>query len=264
MTKRAKHAAITAIVLAAGFSSRMGALKPLLDIGGKPALIRLLDSIAEAGIGRVCVVTGHGRAAIEAALRESFGDMRGASPEILHNADFEEGMFRSVQTGISYARQGGFAGALLFPADVPLVSPKTILAVCAAAGPEARPASAATACARPASASPSVAEPPAADTPASPPAAPPAAPVHFVLPRYRGANGHPLFVPAANFEAILRHAGEGGLKAVRDRHALLRVETDDEGCVLDMDTPEDYVRMQALWHVAFGQLARERGLLGPR
>jgi CTP:molybdopterin cytidylyltransferase MocA len=73
-----------------------------------------------------------------------------------------------------------------------------------------------------------------------------------VLPRGRGATGHPLLVPAAHFEDILLYAGEGGLKAVRDRHAssLLRVETDDRGCVMDMDTPEDYGRVQAVFAAA--------------
>ncbi|MDR3294649.1 MAG: NTP transferase domain-containing protein, partial [Clostridiales Family XIII bacterium] len=50
-----------AVILAAGYSSRMGGFKPLLKIGGMPALEIQLRMLRSAGIGDVVVVTGHAR-----------------------------------------------------------------------------------------------------------------------------------------------------------------------------------------------------------
>ena len=50
-----------AVILAAGYSSRMKAFKPLLDIGGKTALERLVYELKQAGVRPIIVVTGHCR-----------------------------------------------------------------------------------------------------------------------------------------------------------------------------------------------------------
>ena len=49
-----------AIVPAAGLGSRMGADKALLDLGGKLAVVRLVEQIQAAGIPRVIIVRRHG------------------------------------------------------------------------------------------------------------------------------------------------------------------------------------------------------------
>ena len=187
-----------AIVIAAGLSSRMGEFKPLLDIGGKPALLRLLSAISSAGLSRITVVTGHGHEAIETALADN-GD---GSVCLLYNKDYKRGMFSSIQAGIRTATEAD--AALLFPVDVPLVAAETIQVLIAVweKGDLSR----------------------------------------FAVPFFEGKNGHPLLVPRAYFDAILDYTGEGGLKEIRNRHIaeMLRYETDDKGCVLDMDTPEDY------------------------
>jgi choline kinase len=56
--------ALRAIVLAAGFGSRLGAQaahrhKCLTPVGGHPILARTLDTLAAAGVGRVTLVVGH-------------------------------------------------------------------------------------------------------------------------------------------------------------------------------------------------------------
>ena len=190
----------------------MGGFKPLLDIGGKPALIRLLNSISSAGLSRITVVTGHGREKIEAAL-ETKGDepsvllsptlrTEGSSPFVLYNENYESGMFSSIQAGIKKAT--GTDAALLFPVDVPLVAADTIKDLIAAW--EKSDIS------------------------------------RFAVPFFEGKNGHPLLIPGAYYSAILEYTGDGGLKEIRNRHIaeMIRYETDDMGCVLDMDTPEDY------------------------
>lgn len=68
----------TAVVLAAGRGTRMGALtahspKPLLAVGGEPMILRVLRGMARAGVRHAVVVTGYLGDQIEAAL----GDGRG-------------------------------------------------------------------------------------------------------------------------------------------------------------------------------------------
>ena len=46
-------------MLAAGFSSRMGGLKPLLPLGSGTAVERVVASLREAGVHDIVVVTGH-------------------------------------------------------------------------------------------------------------------------------------------------------------------------------------------------------------
>lgn len=50
---------ISSIILAAGMSTRMGQLKPLLDWGGKPLLAYEIEQLKEAGVGEVVVVLGY-------------------------------------------------------------------------------------------------------------------------------------------------------------------------------------------------------------
>lgn len=53
-----------AVLLAAGRGTRLGAItehypKPLLDVGGRPIIARILDGLVAAGIAEVRIVTGH-------------------------------------------------------------------------------------------------------------------------------------------------------------------------------------------------------------
>jgi dTDP-glucose pyrophosphorylase len=63
----------TAVVLAAGRGTRMGALtaatpKPLLPVAGRPIIEHVLSGFAGAGVRRAVIVTGYLGAAVEAAL----------------------------------------------------------------------------------------------------------------------------------------------------------------------------------------------------
>ncbi len=68
----------------------------------------------------------------------------------------------------------------------------------------------------------------------------------LAVPVYRGKRGHPLAIAPALLPEIPSLDPLIGLKQLRDRHAaeLLEVAVDDPGVVQDVDTPEDYERLE--------------------
>ena len=57
--KEKRQSSFAAIILAAGYSSRMKSFKPLLPIGELTAVERLMSSVRAAGIDDIIVVTGY-------------------------------------------------------------------------------------------------------------------------------------------------------------------------------------------------------------
>ncbi len=109
---------IAAIVLAAGFSSRMGVFKPLLAFGERTVTGHVVAVLREAGVRHIHVVTG-----CQAELLALELAALGATP--VHNAKFAEGMFTSVQAGVA-SLPAGIEGFLLLPVDVPLIRASTV------------------------------------------------------------------------------------------------------------------------------------------
>ncbi|MGB6067846.1 MAG: DVU_1551 family NTP transferase [Desulfomonilaceae bacterium] len=109
---------ISAIILAAGYSRRMGALKPILKLGGKTNLERSVRLFQDLGIEDVVVVVGH-------AANQTIPVVHGCRARAVMNKQFERGMFSSIQAGVEALRPDCEAFFLL-PADIPLVRPQTI------------------------------------------------------------------------------------------------------------------------------------------
>ena len=109
---------ITAIILAAGYSSRMGVFKPLLDLGGRPVITRIVETFRQAGIDEVIVVAGYRKELIIPVIE-------GAGARAAVNERYEEGMFSSVIAGMS-AMEHGPQAFIVLPADIPLVRAATI------------------------------------------------------------------------------------------------------------------------------------------
>ncbi|MDR0862855.1 MAG: NTP transferase domain-containing protein [Oscillospiraceae bacterium] len=82
-----------AVILAAGLSSRMGALKPVLPVGGERAVERAQRILREAGVSNIVMVTGHRRAEVER--------FAAAGTAVAYNAEYASGMFSSVRTGVA-------------------------------------------------------------------------------------------------------------------------------------------------------------------
>jgi molybdenum cofactor cytidylyltransferase len=186
---------LAALILAAGYSSRMGRFKALLPMGGTSTIERIVTTFRQAGISRVGTIIGHEATQLEPLLHR-------LDVAAIHNPNYSSGMYSSVQAGLA-ALPANVEACFLLPVDIPLV----------------RPASIATLAARYAKERPAV-----------------------VYPLFSGQRGHPPLIARSLFGEILAGDGEGGLRALLQRHqsSAAEVEVIDEGILLDMDTPEDY------------------------
>jgi len=118
-------AAVAAIVLAAGYSSRMGAFKPLLPFGERTLIGHVATNLRAAGLRRIHVVSGFQAEALAPELAR-LGVAR------VHNPDYDKGMFSSVQQGVA-SLPAEVEAFLLAPVDMPLIRPATIARVLRAA-----------------------------------------------------------------------------------------------------------------------------------
>lgn len=126
--------------------------------------------------------------------------------EFVYNQNFEHGdMMQSVQLGLAQALS--FDGAVVVPGDMPMISGRTyetLFAWFEAAAPLA------------------------------------------VIPVKEGRRIHPPVISRECFPYLLKFRGNGGLRRALlkflESTVLVTVE-DDPGCMLDTDTPQDYVRL---------------------
>ncbi len=109
---------IAAVVLAAGYSSRMGSFKPLLDLGGRPVVCHVVESLRSAGIPDIRAVVGYRMDALLPVLQ-------GLGVSIVINERYADGMFSSVLAALK-SPGTGVKALLLLPADIPLVRPQTL------------------------------------------------------------------------------------------------------------------------------------------
>ena len=84
---------ISAVLLAAGESLRMGDFKQLLDFQGKTFVACCADNLLGSRADEVIVVTGHREADVRSALA-------GRPVRFAHNEDYRSGMSSSVKRGI--------------------------------------------------------------------------------------------------------------------------------------------------------------------
>jgi molybdenum cofactor cytidylyltransferase len=203
---------LAAIILAAGDSTRMGQPKALLpDPEGRPFVARLVRTFAAAGIRDVIVVTGALHGAIADALA---ADRPPIAPLLVNNPQPALGQVSSLWMGLDAAEKlalpkphsgegRGVEGVLVTLVDIPLVRVSTVRKLIDAWTAGRAP---------------------------------------IVRPAIGERHGHPVLFDGSVFDA-LRHAPiTEGAKAVVHANAdrLVNVQVDDEGCLLDVDTPADY------------------------
>lgn len=108
---------ICALVLAAGYSSRMGCFKPLMKIGDKTPLEHIIWSFNNAGISDIRVIAGY-------KYNEIVDFLLHMDVEVIVNTSFIDGMFSSVKKGVSsICDEEAF---FILPVDTPLIKPNTI------------------------------------------------------------------------------------------------------------------------------------------
>ena len=108
---------IGAIILAAGYSSRMGGFKPLMQLGGRSLLGHCVSLLYQTGIQPIVVVTGY-------RAQEVADEAGRHGLPCTHNPDYDLGMFSSVRAGV--CRISHVDGFLMLPVDIPLIRPATV------------------------------------------------------------------------------------------------------------------------------------------
>jgi molybdenum cofactor cytidylyltransferase len=109
---------LSAIVLAAGMSTRMGQNKLLLDFKDKPLIAHAVDTLLASEIDEVVVVLGNEADKVQEKLR-------GRPVRLVENPDFRDGLSTSVQAGVNaVSRQAD--GIMVYLADLPLLEPADV------------------------------------------------------------------------------------------------------------------------------------------
>lgn len=217
------------VILCAGASSRLGEPKALASIGGRAVLDWMLTRALHAfpGAAAPIVVTGAHHAEIGAFLME--GAARPSNPlpsEIARNADWSKGRTAGLQL---VARMCRGTDLLIWPADVPLVSARTLRTLVHEWGRIGEPSQGWLA--------PEVGRS-----------------FHAADGSTTGAEsserterrfGHPILLGARLLECVHELAPDGPLRQLREQAAPLAAVTVDDLAVLDdLDTPKDLERLR--------------------
>jgi molybdenum cofactor cytidylyltransferase len=118
---------ISAILLAAGLSSRMGQPKMLLPWGTTTVLGQVVTTFAAAGMDEIIVVTGATREPIENMVTEL---AKRYPVQAVFNPEFEHGeMLSSIQAGLA-ALDSQTQAALIGLGDQPQVQQETVRKIC--------------------------------------------------------------------------------------------------------------------------------------
>lgn len=118
--------AVAAVILAAGFSSRMGAFKPLLQLGNSTMIEKVVDTVLQVA-ERVLVVVGF--------QKERIMGLRNWEPQVVFvvNENYPKGMFSSVKAGVAQVKEARFFIALADQPHIPIVVYRQLLAAASAA-----------------------------------------------------------------------------------------------------------------------------------
>lgn len=201
---------ISAIILAAGESKRMGQPKMTLKWGDTTVLGHVISVFAHAGIEDILVVTGSAREEIEKVVIEG---KKNYPVRSVFNENFaQREMLSSIQCGLRALTplpsqwEGGTA-ALIGLGDQPQVRERSVRMVCETFRQTGSP---------------------------------------IVVPSYQMRRGHPWLVDKKLWEEILEmNAPQTPRDFLNGYSSEIRyVEVDDAGILADLDTPEQYQASQ--------------------
>lgn len=109
---------ISAILLAAGESRRMGRFKQLLELGEGTFVEHCVENLLASRVDEIVVVTGHRESEVRAALKR-------APVRFAHNAGYRSGMSSSIKCGVQAVSERAKA-CLISLVDQPRIDSHTI------------------------------------------------------------------------------------------------------------------------------------------
>lgn len=199
---------ISAIILAAGASRRMGQPKLLLPWGGITVLEQVVSAFARAGIQDIRIVTGAERARIEEAVRHFAARY---PVKTIHNEAYADGeMLSSLQCGLRALQTADSPDPQLVPlaaliglGDQPQVEERTVHLVRDAYHETGIP---------------------------------------LIVPSFKMRRGHPWLVARPLWTEVLNLPGSQSPRDFLNAHAdqIHYVASDSPSILADLDTPEDY------------------------
>jgi molybdenum cofactor cytidylyltransferase len=193
---------VSAVILAAGTSTRMGRAKQLLPLGGTTVLACTIDNVRSAGLDQIVLVLGAEAEAIRRQLPQSL--LEGL--KVVVNQAYAQGMASSLREGLS-ALHPQTSAAFIILGDQPFIRPQTLHEIIA--GYHRSEA-------------------------------------QIVIPSYQGERGNPVLLSRSVFSEVMALDGDTGCRAIFANHldAILKVEVEDPGILLDIDNQEDYDRLR--------------------
>jgi molybdenum cofactor cytidylyltransferase len=203
---------VSAVVLAAGMSTRMGQNKLLLNFRDKPLIVHAVDTLLASDIDEVIVVLGHETEKVRDQLERRVGLANKAAARkpvrLVQNPDYQNGLSTSVRTGVeAVSRQAN--GIMIYLADQPLLEPEDVNRIVAgfAAAKEIDKS--------------------------------------IVVPFFRGERGNPVILDASLRDSILGIVGDVGCKGVIKRYPekVYAIEMENDHVVRDVDDIQAYERL---------------------
>jgi molybdenum cofactor cytidylyltransferase len=179
----------------------MGSPKALLlSSDGRPFVVCVAAALAAGGVDEVVIVTGNHHDAIVAAPGLDSLPLR---PRIVRNPDPSRGQLSSLLVGLGAVDGQKPDGLLITLVDVPMISPATVRTVIDVWQRTRAP---------------------------------------IVRPSRGDRHGHPVIFDRSIFAELRDAPLDAGAKTVVRAHAaeLINVPVEDEGCLTDVDTPQQY------------------------
>lgn len=201
-----------AVILAAGLSSRAKDYKMTMQIEGRYVLYHTLDAFVNI-CEHIYVVTGHEASRIETIIQDyEYREL----VTCVHNKDYLEGMFSSIQVGVEQTASSYF---YMTPGDYPMIMESTVLGL----KKEVERCNLET-----------------SDLKTSD--------LEVIIPSCHFKSGHPILIHHSVKERILNKPKTYNLRKILSTCSKHYLNVDDQGILIDLDTPKHFQVIQLEFH----------------
>jgi len=203
---------VSAVVLAAGMSTRMGRNKLLLSFRDKSLVVHAIDTLLASKVGEIIVVLGHESEKVWDQLEACAGQVaigaQRSRVRLVKNPDYRDGLSTSVRTGVQAVSSEAEA-IMVYLADQPLLEAADVDRIIegfAAAKAENK---------------------------------------MIVVPFFKGERGNPVILDASLRDSILGIVGDVGCKGVIKRYPekVYSIEMENDHVVRDVDDAQAYEKL---------------------